>query len=85
MFWNIRMDLYNIFFRFKHLMIFCFSHYLWARILRHWRIILENWNIILSRMGSYTKTSLNFVKYIIIREIWSYLWPLFSSKLILIS
>jgi hypothetical protein len=26
------MDLYSLFFRFKHLMILCFSHYLWAWI-----------------------------------------------------
>jgi hypothetical protein len=30
MVWNIQMDLYNLFFRFKHLMISCFSHYLWV-------------------------------------------------------
>ena len=56
MVWNIRMDLYNLFFRFKHLMNSCFSHYIWAWISRHWKEIFENWKRFLSRTSSFTKT-----------------------------
>jgi hypothetical protein len=67
--WDIRMDLYNLFFRFKHLMISCFSQYLWAQILRSWRGVFENEKKIFPRMGSYTKIAMSFVTPIMIQEI----------------
>jgi hypothetical protein len=68
-FWEIRRDLFNLFFRFKYLMISCFSYYLWAQILRIWRRIFKNWKRFFSRTGSSPKTSPIFVTTIVIQEI----------------